>query len=303
MHAALRKVLGTHVEQKGSLVDAEHLRFDFSHFSRMSDEEIAEVEKLVNDKIRANIKSNVKENIKIDEALEMGAMALFGEKYGDRVRVVTFDPAYSVELCGGTHVEATGQIGLFKIVSESGVAAGVRRIEAVTGRKAEEYVNRQLDELKQIKSNFKIQVDAVAAVKKLIEDNKKLEKELEKLQKEKALQASRELFDKASEINGVRFIADQVKMDVGQAKDLAHKLRQMGDKVFVVLALTNNGKVNLVVALSDTLVQEGLNAGNIIKQIAQHVKGGGGGQPHLATAGGKDPSGIAAAQEAAKAFI
>lgn len=303
MHAALRKVLGTHVEQKGSLVDAEHLRFDFSHFSRMSDEEIAEVENLVNDKIRANIKSNVKENIKIDEALEMGAMALFGEKYGDRVRVVTFDPAYSVELCGGTHVEATGQIGLFKIVSESGVAAGVRRIEAVTGRKAEEYVNRQLDELKQIKSNFKIQVDAVAAVKKLIEDNKKLEKELEKLQKEKALQASQDLFNNAPEINGVRLIAEKVEMDVNQAKDLAHKLRQMGDKVFVVLALTNNGKVNLVVALSDTLVQEGLNAGNIIKQIAQHVKGGGGGQPHLATAGGKDPSGIAAAQEAAKAFI
>jgi alanyl-tRNA synthetase len=303
MHAALRKVLGSHVEQKGSLVDANHLRFDFSHFSRMGDDEIAEVEKLVNDKIRANIRRDVKENIKIDEALEMGAMALFGEKYGDRVRVVTFDPAYSVELCGGTHVEATGQIGLFKITTESGVAAGVRRIEAVTGRKAEEYVNSQLDELKKIKSNFKIQVDAVAAVKKLIDENKKLEKELEKLLKEKALQASQDLFNNAQEINGVRFVAEKVEMDVNQAKDLAHKLRQMGDKVFVVLALTNNGKVNLVVALSDILVQEGSHAGNIIKQIAQHVKGGGGGQPHLATAGGKDPAGIKAAFEAAREFV
>ena len=303
MHAALRKVLGTHVEQKGSLVDAHHLRFDFSHFSKMTDEEIAEVERLVNEKIRANIRRDTKEDMAIEQAIEMGAMALFGEKYGDKVRVIIFDPQYSVELCGGTHVEATGQIGLFKITTESGIAAGVRRIEAVTGRKAEEFVDGQLNELKQIKSNFKVQVDAVAAVKKLIDDNRKLEKELEKLQKEKALQASGDLFGKSEEVNGIRFIAQKTDMDIHQAKDLAHKLRQMGEHVFVVLALEAGGKVNLVVALSDALVQKGLHAGNIIREIAQHVQGGGGGQPHLATAGGKDASGIEAAFEAAKEYL
>ena len=292
MHAALRKVLGTHVEQKGSLVDANRLRFDFSHFSKMTDEDIRQVENIVNDKIRENIPRNIKNDVDINEAMEMGAMALFGEKYGEKVRVITFDPEYSVELCGGTHVETTGQIGLFKITSEGGIAAGVRRIEAVTGQKAEEFVDDQIDMLKEIKNSFKNQANPLLAVQHTIEQSKKQEKELEKLLKEKALKVSDDLFNNAEEINNIRFIAKKVDMDVNQAKDLAHKLRNMADNVYVVLALSNNDKVNLVVSLSDALLEKGMHSGNIIKHISQHIKGGGGGQPHLATAGGKDANGI-----------
>ena len=303
MHAALRKVLGTHVEQKGSLVDASHLRFDFSHFAKLTDEEIRKIENIVNDKIRENIPRDTKNDVDINEAIDMGAMALFGEKYGEKVRVIIFNPEYSVELCGGTHVEATGQIGLFKIVSESAIAAGVRRIEAVTGKKAEAFIDKQIDTLKAIKGEFKNQQNTLQAVKNAIEQNKKLEKELEKLQKEKALQVSDNLFKAAEEIGDIRFISEKVVLDVTQAKDLAHKLRNMAENVYVVLALSNNDKVNLVVALSDKLVETGMHAGNIIKQIAQHIKGGGGGQPHLATAGGKDAGGIDAAFEAAKKLV
>ena len=303
MHAALRQVLGTHVEQKGSLVDADRLRFDFSHFAKMTDEEIRNVEDIVNNKIRENIPRNTKNNLDISEAMKMGAMALFGEKYGDKVRVITFDPNYSVELCGGTHVEATGQIGLFKILSESAIAAGIRRIEATTGVNAEAFVDEQIDTLKAIKGEFKNQANTLAAVKNALEQNKKLEKELEKLQKEKALQVSDDLFRNAEEINNIRFIAKKVDLDVNQAKDLAHKLRSISDNVYVVLALRTGDKVNLVVAVSDNLVENGLHAGNIIKQIAKHIQGGGGGQPHLATAGGKDASGIEAAFGAAKSLI
>lgn len=303
MHAALRKVLGAHVEQKGSLVDSERLRFDFSHFSKMTDEEIRQVEDIVNDKIRENVLRDTKNDVDINEAMEMGAMALFGEKYGDKVRVITFDPEYSVELCGGTHVDATGQIGLFKILSEGAIAAGVRRIEATTGKNAENFVDDQIDVLKAIKTEFKNQANTLQAVQNALEQNKKLEKELEKLLKEKALQVSDELFKSAKEIEDVRFIAQKVDLDVNQAKDLAHKLRSMDDDVYVVLAITAGDKVNLVVALSDGLVKNGMNAGNIIKLISQHIKGGGGGQPHLATAGGKDANGIDAAFEAAKQIV
>ena len=221
-------------------------------------------------------------------------------KYGETVRVITFDPDYSVELCGGTHVEATGQIGLFKIISEGGIAAGIRRIEAVTGQKAEAFVNEQIKVLDGIKQQFKNNANILQAVTNTIEQNKKLEKELEKLLKEKALQFSEDIFKNAETINGTKFIAEKVSMDINQSKDLAFKLRKMDDKVFVMLALENEGKVNLVIALSDDLVNAGLNAGNIIKQIAQHIKGGGGGQPHLATAGGKDAGGIGEAFKAAK---
>ena len=303
MHAALRKVLGIHAEQKGSYVDDKHLRFDFSYFGKMTDEQIREVENLVNDKIRENVKAIVKTDVPINEALEMGAMALFGEKYGDRVRMVIYDPEYSVELCGGTHVPQTGQIGLFKITSESAIAAGVRRIEAVTGRKAEEFVNDQIDTLKKIREMLKKQPDVVHAVQNLIEQNKKLHKEVETLQKEKALQVANELFGNAEQIDSIRFIANKVNLDITQAKDLAHKLRQMDERVFVVLALQNAGKVNLVVAVSDKMVDNGFHAGNIIREIASHIKGGGGGQPHLATAGGKDAGGIQAAFDAARKFV
>ncbi len=300
MHAALRKVLGAHVEQKGSLVDADRLRFDFSHFSKMTDEEIRKVEDIVNDKIRENITRDTKNDVDINKAMEMGAMALFGEKYGEKVRVITFDPDYSVELCGGTHVEATGQIGLFKIISEGAIAAGIRRIEATSGANAEAFVDDQIDILKAIKGEFKNQGNTLAAVQNIIEQNKKLEKELEKLLKEKALQVSDDLFKEAEEINGILFISQKVDMDVNQAKDLGHKLRSMADNVYVVLALQTGDKVNLVVALSDELLKKGMHAGNIIKQISQYIKGGGGGQPHLATAGGKDSNGIENAFNEAK---
>lgn len=303
MHAALCKVLGTHVEQKGSYVDDTHFRFDFSHFSKMTDEEIRQVENLVNDKIRQNVKGIIKTDVPIDEAMKMGAMALFGEKYGERVRVITFDPEYSVELCGGTHVPATGQIGLFKVTSESAIAAGVRRIEGVTGKSAEEFVNNQLDTLKAIKEQFKNQPDVLHAVQNLVEQHKKLQKEVEVMQREKALQLSDQIFKQAELIGDTRFIASRVHLNVDQAKDLAHKLRQMDEQVFVVLALQNVGKVNLMVALSDSLVDKGLHAGKLIREIAAHIKGSGGGQPHLATAGGKDARGIQAAFDEAKKFL
>jgi alanyl-tRNA synthetase len=303
MHAALRKVLGKHVEQKGSMVNAERLRFDFSHFAKMSEEEIRKVEKLVNEKVRENIRCEVKEEVKIEEATAMGAMALFGEKYGDSVRVVTFDPEYSIELCGGTHINATGEIGCFKITSESGIAAGVRRIEAVTAGRAEDFVDAQLDVLKAVKEQFKNQRDVLLAVTNLVEHDKKLQKEVETLQKEKAIQASSELFNTAETLGEIRFIKAKVGTDVNQAKNLAHKLRGQAENVFVVLALESGGKVNLVVALSDALVEKGMHAGRIVKEIARPIKGGGGGQPHLATAGGKDASGIEEAFEMARGLL
>lgn len=303
MHAALRKVLGTHVEQKGSMVSAERFRFDFSHFSKMSGDEIRQVEKMVNEKVRENLYCDVQEDVKIEDATGMGAMALFGEKYGDSVRVVSFDPDYSIELCGGTHVNATGEIGFFKIVSESGIAAGVRRIEAVTAQKAEDFVDDRLDILASIKEQFKNQQDVFLAVNSLIESERKLQKEVEILQKEKAMQASAELFNNAETIGDIRFIKAKVETDVAQAKNLAHKLRGMSEDVFVVLALESGDKVNLVVALSDDLVSKGMDAGKIIREISRPIKGGGGGQPQLATAGGKDASGIEEAFEMAGKLV
>jgi alanyl-tRNA synthetase len=303
MHAALRSVLGTHVEQKGSLVDENRLRFDFSHFSKLTNQEIREIENIVNDRIRENIVRDTKTDVPIAEAIEMGAMALFGEKYGEHVRVITFNPEYSVELCGGTHVAATGQIGLFKISSEGAIAAGVRRIEAVTGKAAEEFVDDQIDILDGIKEQFKNNNNILQAVATTLEQNKKLEKELEKLLKEKALQVSDDFFKHAEKVGDVKLITQKVEMDINQAKDLAHKLRQMDTNVFTVLALEKDGKVNLVVSLSDALVENGMKAGDVIRQISQHIKGGGGGQPHLATAGGKDASGIDAAFAGARQFI
>ncbi len=301
MHAALRSVLGSHVEQKGSLVDNERLRFDFSHFGSMSSDEIREVEKIVNQKIRENIPTGIVQDIPMNEALEMGAMALFGEKYGDSVRVVTFDSEFSVELCGGTHVSSTGNIGYFKILSESGIAAGVRRIEAVTGEKAEEYVYEKSDKLDEIKSLFKNQPNTYMAVTNLIDQNNKLQKENENLNRKQALQISDSLIKNAEEISGILFIAKEVDFDINQAKTLAQKLRSSGDNVFTILATRSDDKVNLIISISDNLVSsKGLNAGKIIKEASRNIKGGGGGQPFLATAGGKDASGIKDAFESAK---
>ncbi|MBN2637790.1 MAG: alanine--tRNA ligase [Bacteroidales bacterium] len=304
MHAALRQVLGTHVEQKGSLVDADRLRFDFAHFAKMSVEEIKEVEKIVNLKIRENISGNIQLDVPIDKAKEMGAMALFGEKYGDKVRVVTFDPEYSVELCGGTHVDATGQIGCFKILSEGAIAAGVRRIEAVTADRAEEYINNQMDTLSEIKELFKGAAHPVQSVKNLIQEHAEFQKQLEQLQKEKALQNARELLKDSVKIGNVSFLAKKSAVDPGQVKNLIHQLRSIENNWVVVLAMEQGEKVNLAVGISDDLVQNNkFHAGNMIREITVHIKGGGGGQSNFAMAGGKDSSGILKALEAAQDMV
>jgi alanyl-tRNA synthetase len=304
MHAALRGVLGTHVEQKGSLVDSERLRFDFSHFAKMTDEEIREVEKKVNARIRENISCHVQENVPIEEAKKMGAMALFGEKYGDRVRVITFDPEYSVELCGGTHVPATGQIGFFKIISESGIAAGVRRIEACTADAAEAYIFEHLDLMTEIQGQFKGAVNPLTAVKNLLQENASLSREIEQHQKEKAHQLAGELMKSAKQIGDYTYVGKKIVMDPNQAKNLVHQLRAMSERMIVVLALENDGKANLVVGISDELTVAGkFNAGSMIRKISPFIKGGGGGQPHFAMAGGKNPSGIEEALKTAESEI
>ena len=304
MHSALRKVLGTHVEQKGSMVADDRFRFDFSHFGAMTTEEIKSVEKIVNDAIRQNTPADIKDDIPMQSAKDMGAMALFGEKYGDTVRVVTFDESFSVELCGGTHVQQTGDIGLFKIISESGIAAGVRRIEALTGKAAEDFVYNELESLESIKILFKNQPNTVNAVKSILDQHSKLQKEIDKLNRNSALQLTDSLISNAEEISGVKFICKEVELDVNQAKTLAQNLRSMDNNIFTVLALKDGNKVNLIISISDELVKtKGMNAGSIIREISTHINGGGGGQPFFATAGGKNASGIKAAFDSARNLI
>jgi alanyl-tRNA synthetase len=304
MHAALRHVLGFHVEQKGSLVDETRLRFDFTHFSKMSKDEISRVEAVVNEKIRENISLNELRALPVAQAKAMGAMALFGEKYGDFVRVITFDPNYSVELCGGTHVNATGQIGLFKIVSESAIASGIRRIEAFTAKKAEEYWNSRellLDEIGDLLKNPK---DIVRGVKSLQDENQELKKLVAELSKIKLEQLRKEYKKQVKNYNGINFLAVKVDLDAESVKNLAWELNNSIPDLFQVLASENDGKVNLTVMLSENLVREKkLHAGNIIRELAKAVEGGGGGQPHIATAGGKNPAGIPSALEKAKSFL
>jgi alanyl-tRNA synthetase len=304
MQAALRRVLGAHVEQKGSLVDENHARFDFSHFARVTDEEIAQIEKIVNEKIRANIPLSELKNVPIKAALEMGATALFGEKYGDDVRVITFDKNYSVELCGGTHVPATGQIGLFKIVSEGAIAAGVRRIEAITAVKAEEFVNEQLKIIDDLKSIFKGQKDLVKAVQTLTEQNTLLQRQLTAMNKEKSLSLKGDLIKSIQKISDINFIAQKVDLDADSIKDLAFSLKNEVDDLFLIIGSVAEGKASLTILISDSLVTgQGLNAGQMIREIAKEINGGGGGQPHFATAGGKNPDGLLNAFEKAKKLL
>jgi len=304
MHAALRMVLGTHVEQKGSLVDDEHLRFDFTHFARLSKEEIESVEKLVNAKIWENITLQEERAMPIEEARKMGAMALFGEKYGDFVRVVTFDPVFSVEFCGGTNVAATGQIGLFKIVSESAIAAGVRRIEAITAEKAETWFYEKLHLLEDISDTLKNPKDVLRGLKNLVEENQVLRKDAAELAKIKGGQLKEGLLNSAEVINGISFISAKLDVDAEIMKNLAFELRSSSNQAFVVLANEAEGKAGLTVAVSDALVKAGrLNAGTIIREIAKEIQGGGGGQPHIASAGGKNPAGIPAALAKARTFL
>ena len=294
LHAALRQVLGTHVAQKGSLVNADYLRFDFSHFSKMTDEEIAAVESLVNEKIRENI-SVVIRNLPKEEAMKSGAMALFGEKYGDVVRVVTIDPAYSVELCGGTHVGATGELGFFKITSEAAVAAGVRRIEAVSGAAAATFLENQLSQLKQVKDAFKNPKDLLRAIQGITEENNQLKKQLEKFEAAQVRQLSKSLAQTAVPVGTASFVGAVVELSSADAlKKLALEIKQQVPAAAIALAAAIEGKASVVILFEDQLVKDkGLDAGALIKQqIAGLIKGGGGGQKTLATAGGQDVSAL-----------
>jgi len=304
LHAALKTVLGKHVEQKGSLVDADRLRFDFSHFSRLTDEEIKQVEALVNEKIRENISVNDIREIAYQEAMEMGAIALFGEKYAENVRLIAFDETFSVELCGGTHVKATGEIAVFKIISETAIAAGTRRIEATTGQKALDYLNSYIDFQKQLSEILKQPVDIIKAVKNLIEENTLLNKTLDTFKKEQRMNLKKELLAKKENIMGVDFIAQLVDLDMQSIKDLSFNLKAENDSLFLLLGAVNEGKINLNLMISEPLVKSmQLNAGQLIKEIAKEVNGGGGGQPFFATAGGSDVNGFDKAVKKAKEIL
>jgi alanyl-tRNA synthetase len=305
VHAALRKVLGTHVAQKGSLVNEEHLRFDFSHFAKVTDEEIATIETLVNKKIRENIPVVIKEMPK-DEAMKLGAMALFGEKYGDVVRVVIIDPTYSVELCGGTHVGSTGEIGLFKITHETAVAAGVRRIEAVCGEAAEEYVNNKLSELNSIKEQFKNPKDLLKTIESNLSENASLKKQLENIENRMLVGVRNELLQKDEIINGISFIGDIVEVSNPDAlKKLCFDLKNNLHNYVVVLCANIGGKPSVAVSIDEkTVAAKNLDAGKIIKEVvAPLIKGGGGGQKTLATAGGQDASNLQKVIDTIKGLI
>ncbi|MES2558880.1 MAG: alanine--tRNA ligase [Bacteroidota bacterium] len=304
LHAALRSVLGTHVQQKGSLVNNEHLRFDFSHFAAMTTEEIAKVEHIVNQKVRENIALDERRNVPIAEAQTMGAMMLFGEKYGESVRVITFDDKYSRELCGGTHVKATGQIGYFKITSESAVAAGVRRIEAITADGAEAYVNDLQHTVTGIK-NLLSTNDLVKSVSQLMEDKMELLKKLEVFENEKTVQVKGNLKSEIRNSNGVNILVAKVDISSAeQLKNLSFQLKGEVENLFCVLGCILNGKPMLSVIISDNLVADKkLHAGNIVKELAKEIQGGGGGQPFYATAGGNNVNGLDAALEKAKTIV
>ncbi|QQR97703.1 MAG: alanine--tRNA ligase [Sphingobacteriales bacterium] len=293
MHA-LRNILGTHVVQKGSLNNSENLRFDFSHFAKMSADEIQKVEQLVNQKIRENIPVIIKELPK-DEALKLGAMALFGEKYGDVVRVVIMDKDYSVELCGGTHVGATGELGFFKIISESAVAAGVRRIEAVCGEAAEQLTNELIQQLDNVKAELKQPKDTVKAIQQLLEENTILKKEIEQYQNEKVEQIKAQLRSKISNKNGTNILIEQINgVTADGLKKIQFDLKNEIENLFFVATSIINNKPFISIIIAENLVKEkNLHAGNLVKQLAKHINGGGGGQAFYATAGGTNADGLA----------
>ncbi len=305
LHAAQRQVLGKHVEQKGSLVNADLLRFDFSHFAAMTPEEIRQVEEIVNKKIRENIALDEKRNVPIEKAKSFGAMALFGEKYGDFVRVITFDPKFSVELCGGTHVPATGNIGIFKIISESSVAAGVRRIEALTGEAAENYVRTELAVLGEVKQLLRNPKDVVASLKSLSDEKHMLEKKLEILHGERANQIRSELALKAVKNNGHTLIIEKVSVPNGDVlKNIAYALRNQFDDLLLVLAADVDHKPQVTVMIGEKLMQtKKFHAGNMVKELAREIDGGGGGQPFFATAGGKNLDGLNGVLEKARKMV
>ncbi len=293
---ALRQVLGTHVEQKGSLVTPDAIRFDFSHFQKVTDEEIEQVERIVNARIRENIPLTDYRNIPIEEAKQLGAIALFGEKYGDHVRVVKFGS--SIEFCGGTHVDATGRIGMVKIISESSVAAGVRRIEAITGEALEAHLYKAQNLMKEIHALFNNVPNLKATIMKSIAENAELKKEIEEYAKEKALATKNELLKDIKERAGVRYISAMLPAAPATVKDIVFALRQeQPENLFVVIGSVYNDKPQLTISASADLVERGINAGKIVGQAAREMQGGGGGQAHFAQAGGKNPAGIKAAMD------
>lgn len=304
LHAALRQVLGTHVQQKGSLVSADILRFDFSHFQKVSEEELRHIEILVNEKIRENLPVVIREMPK-EEALNLGAMALFGEKYGDSVRVVIIDPEYSIELCGGTHVGHTGMIGLFTISSEAAVAAGVRRIEALTGPSAIQYVGEKLSQFKNLTELLKAK-EPLKAIEKLLDDKAKLEKKIESMRARQLVAIRNELLQKDEIINQVSFIGQIIEVDEADSlKKICGDLRNNLHDHLVVLASNIGGKPFVAIGMSETVSKaKNLDAGKIIKEVvAPLIKGGGGGQQQLATAGGQDASNLPKVIDAVKALI
>ena len=303
MHHALREVLGDHVEQKGSLVEPDYLRFDFSHFQKMTDEEVREVEHRVNRMIRHNSPMEEHRSVPMSKALEMGALALFGEKYGDAVRVIKFGD--TVELCGGNHVEATGQIGIFRIFRESSIAAGVRRNEAFTGEVAERYIDDHMDMVNQIAGTFEKQKDLVKAVKGMVDENSKLSKQVERFQKNVLGVIAKTLEDKMERIGDTSLVVSRIDVDnASQLRDLSFQIRSRYPRVCLILGAEVDGKAHLSVMLSDAVIKDfDLNASTVIREVSREIQGGGGGQPFFATAGGKKPAGIDKALKMARKLV
>ncbi|HMI07691.1 MAG TPA: alanine--tRNA ligase [Flavobacterium sp.] len=302
MHLALRTILGKHVEQKGSLVNPNHLRFDFSHYAKVTDEQLREVEDFVNERIQEHLPLIERRNIPFQQAVDEGAMALFGEKYGDHVRAIKFGD--SMELCGGIHVQNTAEIWHFKIISEGAVAAGIRRIEAITSDAVKAYFASQEKALEEIKLVLKNPQDSLKAVVSLQEENAKLAKQVEALMKDKVKGMKAELVSELEEINGIQFLAKQIDLNAEGAKDLAYEIGNTAQNIFLVLATAEEGKPMLTCYISKELVaSKGFNAGQVVRELGKHIQGGGGGQPFFATAGGKDIEGIPQALEQAIGFI
>ena len=302
LHQALREILGTHVEQKGSLVNDSYLRFDFSHFQKVEPEDIRKIENFVNQKIRENLNLQEERNLPIEEAKARGAMALFGEKYGDTVRMIQFGD--SVELCGGTHVRATGEIGLFKITHEGAVAAGIRRIEAVSSQTALAQFYTQNDLINELKTSLKNPKNIQQSVDSLLAENAKLQKEIESFKAKAAGNLKGELQDKIQSINGVNVLIEEVGVDAASAKNIAFQLKAEVERLFLVLASKAGGKPTITILISEELVAEkDWNAGKLVRDLGKHIQGGGGGQAFFATAGGKNPDGIEAALKAARELV
>ncbi len=305
LHAALRRVLGSHVQQRGSLVREDYLRFDFSHFQKLEDDELNKVEQLVNEKIRQNIFKEEFRHLPIEKAKASGAMMLFGEKYGEEVRMITFDPDFSIELCGGCHVDATGQIGFFKIISESAIAAGIRRIEAVTGPAAEKLIQEQFNQIHSIKQLLKNPKDVLEAIQSALDENKILQKQIQEFKEEQARHIKTKLLASASHQNGYSIIIEKINLDDSKIiKNLVYQIGKEHSPSIIIVGFLENNKPQLMCYISEELVSEyKLNATFWIREIAKHIEGGGGGQAFFSSAGGKKPEGLIPALTQAKEIV